>query len=273
MRSDLFCGYSFFLGLAIVDYQEFIHSLDTSLRRCLMIGLEWAQRVGWSLPLKGIFAIIAGFPENRSGFLARFIESPANETHLPTLENQARANPRFPGSHENPWWPRRDQRQACQRPQAPGSLTRRQAGRPGAIDVQRLKTRAQFQALLAAQIVARTPHFALHRRPLPVPAGTQGAVAENPMFVPGEVCIGAMVPKRWARRAVTRNFLKRQIYQVSARHPDLLPPAAHLVRLRAAIDRRYFVSAASTALRRAVADELTVLFKAAAGNPAIGQCP
>ena len=73
-----------------------------------------------------------------------------------------------------------------------------------------------------------------------------------------------MVPKRWARRAVTRNAIKRQIYAVSAALESPLPQAAHVVRLRATFDRKQFVSASSCALKQAVRAELVQLFARAA---------
>mgnify|MGYP002128448683 FL=1 len=69
-----------------------------------------------------------------------------------------------------------------------------------------------------------------------------------------------MVPKRWARRAVTRNAIKRQIYNVSDRFGDRLPVAAHVVRLRTGFDRKQFISASSDALKAAVRAELEQLF-------------
>ena len=65
-----------------------------------------------------------------------------------------------------------------------------------------------------------------------------------------------MVPKRWARRAVTRNTIKRQIYAVGALFEARLPQAAHVVRLRTAFDRKQFVSASSDQLKQAVRAEL-----------------
>jgi ribonuclease P protein component len=112
--------------------------------------------------------------------------------------------------------------------------------------VQRLKTRAQFQAVMAAGIVARTAHFALHRMPLE---------AEEPH-------VGVVLPKRWAKRAVTRNTIKRQVYSVS--EAAQLSSAAYVVRLRVAFDRAQFVSATSDALKRAVRSELLQLFQRAA---------
>jgi ribonuclease P protein component len=125
--------------------------------------------------------------------------------------------------------------------------------------MQRLKTRAQFQAVLAGATVARTAHFALHRCTLDVSSGTTS------LFDKHDVWVGAMVPKRWARRAVTRNAIKRQIYTVSATASEgSLPRAAHVVRLRAGFDRKAFVSATSDRLKAAVRAELQQLLARAA---------
>jgi len=123
--------------------------------------------------------------------------------------------------------------------------------------MQRLKTRAQFQAALAGSTVARTTHFALHR------CAIDGAVGANqvPLFDTPVVWLGAMAPKRWAKRAVTRNAIKRQIYNVSSDFEAALPQAAHVVRLRAAFDRKEFVSASSDKLKAAVRAELQQLFE------------
>ncbi len=82
------------------------------------------------------------------------------------------------------------------------------------------------------------------------------------MFKPVDVWIGAMVPKRWARRAVTRNTIKRQIYAVS-RDAILKPtPTAYVIRLRAGFDPTRFVSACSVQLKKAVRAELAALLDA-----------
>jgi ribonuclease P protein component len=131
--------------------------------------------------------------------------------------------------------------------------------------MQRLKTRAQFQAVLAGATVARTAHFALHRCPLDA---APGAAA---LFAAPDAWVGALVPKRWARRAVTRNAIKRQIYNtvtVAATSETALPHAAHVVRLRAGFDRRQFASASSDRLKAAVRAELGLLLKRAAASAA-----
>ena len=134
----------------------------------------------------------------------------------------------------------------------------------------RLKTRPQFQAALAGGTVSRTAHFALHRLPLTARTETEQTMAETAGPAPHEAqalfalpgaWLGAMVPKRWARRAVTRNTIKRQIYAASNRFADRLPQAAHVVRLRATFDRRQFISATSEQLKMAVRQELEQLFE------------
>jgi ribonuclease P protein component len=72
--------------------------------------------------------------------------------------------------------------------------------------------------------------------------------------------MGAMVPKRWAKRAVTRNAIKRQIYVAGAEVVSALDTFAYVVRLRSAFDRTFFTSATSEALKSAVRLELQQLF-------------
>jgi ribonuclease P protein component len=89
------------------------------------------------------------------------------------------------------------------------------------------------------------------------------------LFAVRDTWMGAMTPKRWARRAVTRNTIKRQIYTVSAAFEPQLPAAAHVVRLRAGFDRKQFISATSDLLKQAVRAELQQLFsRAAPAGPA-----
>jgi ribonuclease P protein component len=140
--------------------------------------------------------------------------------------------------------------------------------------LQRLKTRSQFQAALAGGTVARTSHFALHRLLLPPglsadsAANVETSVLEQfSLFAPHGVWMGAMVPKRWAKRAVTRNAIKRRIYTVSAEFETALSMAAHVVRLRAGFNKTEFVSATSDVLAKAVNQELRQLFARASAKP------
>jgi ribonuclease P protein component len=134
--------------------------------------------------------------------------------------------------------------------------------------VQRLKTRAQFEAAMAGGTVSRTPHFVLHRAALDAtraPAAGRQAESLHALFaVRDQAWIGAVVPKRWAKRAVTRNGIKRQIYNVSVAFETRLPAAAHVVRLRSDFARAQFTSAWSDALKESVRGELQQHFARAA---------
>ncbi len=72
--------------------------------------------------------------------------------------------------------------------------------------------------------------------------------------------LGAVVPKRHARRAVTRSLLKRQIYAAAERHRAGLGQGVWIVRLRAPFERARFASAASAALKLSARGELESLF-------------
>jgi ribonuclease P protein component len=150
--------------------------------------------------------------------------------------------------------------------------------------LQRIVTKAQFAAVMSGQTVSRTPHFALHRVALQPNAESKSApravvnpVVSNaamvsadasqtlskPLFAVQDTWLGVIVPKRWAKRAVTRNTIKRQIYAVSTDAGCAMPVAAHVVRLRAGFDRAEFISATSDKLKIAVRAELQHLFAGA----------
>jgi ribonuclease P protein component len=129
-------------------------------------------------------------------------------------------------------------------------------------------SRAQFQAVMAGTVVAKTPHFVLHQRvlsldvpsaiPLDLPIDGPDALFKGAAF-----WSGAMVPKRWAKRAVTRNAVKRQVFAVMALFDTAFknqPRAAYVIRLRSGFDKKRFISASSDALKTAVRLELLQLF-------------
>lgn len=80
-------------------------------------------------------------------------------------------------------------------------------------------------------------------------------------------------PKRHARRAVTRNLLKRQMRALMVEHGSALPLGLWVMRLRAPFDPRQFPSAASDALRIAARSELRGLIVRAAGDGAGSAAP
>jgi ribonuclease P protein component len=144
----------------------------------------------------------------------------------------------------------------------------------------RIVRSADFERVLGRPSRLRSPHFAVHHladRPsqpakpkhlrsgppagLSTPQGelsTDDSQAFHTVVedLPLEGCwLGAIVPKRHAKRAVTRNLLKRQIRAAFSGAPGLAA-GLWVVRLRAPFDRKQFPSASSDALRAAVRDEL-----------------
>lgn len=116
--------------------------------------------------------------------------------------------------------------------------------------MERLHHRAQFEAVLAKHPVVKTPHFALH---VLNPSAADGLAALFPGHGPW---LGVLLPKRWAKRAVTRNTLRRQIYATAQVLQDQLPTQALVVRLRAGFAKTEFFSATSTVLKQAARAEL-----------------
>lgn len=76
----------------------------------------------------------------------------------------------------------------------------------------------------------------------------------------------AVIPKRHARRSVTRNLIRRQMREAVRSQSRLAPGSRVLIRLRAPFDPRRFVSAASSPLRQAVRAELDLLL----ARPGVG---
>ena len=128
--------------------------------------------------------------------------------------------------------------------------------------MKRLQTRPQFQAVLNAPAVAKSAHFVMHRLDTKLQPSESSAQTLHalPLF-DNAVWLGAMIPKRWAKRAVTRNALKRQVYVVGASLERQFSCAAYLVRLRAEFSRQLFQSASSESLKTAARLELVDLIK------------
>lgn len=115
----------------------------------------------------------------------------------------------------------------------------------------------QFRAVMAQPPVGKTPHFALHVLPCP-PTGEAAA-----LFAGGRRWLGLVVPKRWAKRAVTRNAIRRQVRELARLQSASAagwPEAAVVVRLRSGFEREDFVSAVSPRLKAAVRAEVQQLF-------------
>ena len=186
--------------------------------------------------------------------------------------------------------PRRDQRPPRQGPQAPGGLSaaaerwhaRAAAPRPPAARASSIgRLRARPRRCAAAP---RRAHFAVHhaRGSADVPARRRAAVERrsyqqsdappvrclwmtrppSPPCSRPRAWVGAVVPKRHARSAVTRTLHQAPDLR-RGRTPSRpsCAPGLWIVRLRAPFDRAQFVSAASrrAARRRARASSTTLL--------------
>ena len=147
---------------------------------------------------------------------------------------------------------------------------------------------ADFQRVLGAAPRARSPHFSVHhvagipalgarrvRRHLATELSTGDAlvcpppVDDLPAPAPSGRWLGLVVPKRHAKRAVTRSLIKRQMRAVMQGHADQLAAGLWVLRLRAPVDKARFISAASDALRASVRAELAGLIqKALLARPA-----
>ena len=140
--------------------------------------------------------------------------------------------------------------------------------------MRRLVNKADFERLLATRSLSRSAHFALHHvtggpqaapnhsRPVRGPELSTATDHEDAVPVddlPPAFWVGAVVPKRHARRAVTRSLLKRQVHGAFERHAARLPAGLWLVRLRAPFAPAQFVSARSQALALAARAELDAL--------------
>ncbi len=150
--------------------------------------------------------------------------------------------------------------------------------------VGRIVRTADFESVLAQAPRSRSAHFAVHHlaanpslparkrttEPVVSQLSTAGAptspqaVDESSASRPQGVWLGTVVPKRHARRAVTRNLLKRQMRAVMAAQAGGLPAGLWVLRLKSAFDPRQFPSPASQPLRHSVHVELQALLQRAA---------
>lgn len=154
---------------------------------------------------------------------------------------------------------------------------------PGQPRIARLVASADFERVLQVRRRAVTAHFALHHLTMSAVVRDKAESTRSGADLSTSRCatgaspvddcergrsaaathwLGAVVPKRHARRAVTRSLLKRQIYAAGEHHRSALAAGMWIVRQRAPFDRAVFPSAASEALKRCARAELESLFGA-----------
>ncbi len=143
---------------------------------------------------------------------------------------------------------------------------------------------ADFEKALGLRPCVKSAHFFVHHLPLAVLAQSQrrirsaqlstAAIVSQGIAVDDSVAdalaaprvqLGMVVPKRHAKRAATRNLLKRQIRATFSEQVRCagLRAGGWVVRLRTPFDRARFDSAQSEALAAAVRTELIDLMQRA----------
>jgi ribonuclease P protein component len=126
----------------------------------------------------------------------------------------------------------------------------------------RTAVEARFARVLSVPPCARSDHFMMHH--LDQAQLSTGLDQDKPLVVdelPAPLWLGLVVPKRHARRAVTRNLMRRQMRACMALHGAGLPVGDWVLRLRKPYDRKQFPSARSEALAASVRQELQQLFE------------
>lgn len=148
-----------------------------------------------------------------------------------------------------------------------------------------------FQRALGSRPVSRTSHFVLHVLPVmavqtpPQPGLSTEGGAPGTVPVEDLVCasvadagsgaavpawrFGLVLPKKQARRSVTRSLIRHQAREALRRHAEAVcacPAYAEgvdgwVLRLKTPFDRQQFPSAASEALSAAVRTELDELWR------------
>lgn len=155
--------------------------------------------------------------------------------------------------------------------------------------IARLVRSADFERVLRTRTRMNSAHFAVHhvaeppqavkarpKKALPTELSTgtaspeAQAVDDLPLPAPERPWLGVVVPKRHAKRSVTRSLLKRQIRTVACGFASRLPAGLWVVRLRAPFEKARFLSAASDELRAVARSELEGLFDGAVKRIAAG---
>jgi ribonuclease P protein component len=128
----------------------------------------------------------------------------------------------------------------------------------------RTAVEARFARVLSVAPCARTDHFMLHH--LGSAQLSTGLDQDRPAVVdesPAPTWLGLVVPKRHAKRAVTRNLMRRQMRACMDQYGAGLPAGDWVLRLRKPHDRKQFPSARSEVLAACVRQELQLLFERA----------
>jgi|APCry1669189768_1035252.scaffolds.fasta_scaffold67034_2 ribonuclease P protein component len=109
-----------------------------------------------------------------------------------------------------------------------------------------------FQEVLRAGVRSKSEHFTLHR--------LDAQLASNFNKSSANLQIGVVVPKRFAKKAVRRNAIKRQVYAIAKSLALRYPKEIHVIRLNKEYDKRKYLSPTSTNFKVDVQKELQTLY-------------
>jgi ribonuclease P protein component len=119
-----------------------------------------------------------------------------------------------------------------------------------------LKTWRDFQIVLSGEKSSRTAYFSLHSCERSLVGHIKGI--QDPLK---NILFGALVPKRCAKRAVTRNSIKRQIRSIVSQQTTLSSDKAYVIRLHKEIKSTLTKSADSDVIKEIIRNDLIVLFE------------
>ena len=109
-----------------------------------------------------------------------------------------------------------------------------------------------FQEVLRAGATTKTEHFTLYRL---------NALSDKSKIAEADnLQIGLIVPKRQARKAVTRNAIKRQAYSISRELASEYANELHVIRLSKEFERKDYHSASSKLLKTEIDKEIRALY-------------
>ena len=119
-----------------------------------------------------------------------------------------------------------------------------------------LKTWEEFQIVMSGSLISRSTYFSLHAcdRNLLVRLNQVAGEKEQTLF-------GVLVPKRCAKKAVTRNAIKRQIRANFISQKNLLLTKAYVIRLHKDVKFLQSKSATSIHLKEIIRNDLKNLFE------------
>lgn len=130
------------------------------------------------------------------------------------------------------------------------------AAKKASCGLTRLRYWSEFKSVMECGASAKTAHFVFYQsQRTNLNVQTLEHVQAN-----DQQKIGALTPKKWARRSVTRNMIRRQVFEVFRTQTNQFSSAACVIRLSRPFDANEYISGSSRVLKSNVRKELEELF-------------